>query len=354
MKNTLASLAPAGKAAAGTRLRGRIPIRWFSAGNSSSELKSSIRRSRWWISAAAGALMLWPGESRGEIVAESASTLQYRQTDAVVVSLPKHPRRTVIGYGSLAGVWHLAGGKAVGVPRLRKKSALPEEMRTLPKIGTPTVPNVEKIVAMKPDLVLLTAKLERHRATAELLRESGIPALCVEYGNYNGFHEVLDLFCRINGTRLEDRAEANARIREVRKICAAVAGEKAPRCAIVFAASTGFTLESSQTNTGCMAALLGAENVRKDDFPLRSRYSYERLLLDDPDVILIVTMGEGEGLKKKFRMEVMERAAWKTLSAAGSGRVHFLPVDLFLYMPGPRYPEAFRYLAKLLYPRKEF
>ena len=73
MKNTLASLAPAGKAAAGTRLRGRIPIRWFSAGNSSSELKSSIRRSRWWICAAAGVLMLWPGESRGEIVAESAS-----------------------------------------------------------------------------------------------------------------------------------------------------------------------------------------------------------------------------------------------------------------------------------------
>ena len=71
-------------------------------------------------------------------------------------------------------------------------------------------------------------------------------------------------------------------------------------------------------------------------------------------MILIVTMGEGEGLKKKFRKEFMERAAWKTLSAAGSGRVHFLPVDLFLYMPGPRYPEAFRYLAKLLYPGKEF
>ena len=65
-------------------------------------------------------------------------------------------------------------------------------------------------------------------------------------------------------------------------------------------------------------------------------------------------MGDAEGLKEKFRRDFMERPAWKTLSAAKNGRVHFLPVDLFLYMPGPRYPEAFRELAKLLYPGKEF
>ena len=289
-----------------------------------------------------------------EIVREDGSSLQYRQTDGEMVSLSKRPRRTVIGYGSLAGVWHLAGGTAVGVLELRKKSALPEEMRNLPVVGSPTVPNVEKIVAMKPDLVLLTAKLERHRSTAALLRKSGIPALCVDYGNYDGFRETLDLFRRINGGSAARASEAEQVIGEVRRICAAAAKEKAPRCAIVLTASAGFTLESPRTNTGCMAALLGAENVRKTDFPLRVRYSYEQLLLDNPDVILVIPMGESEDLRRKFRREFMEHSAWNELSAAKSGRVHFLPVDLFLYMPGPRYPEAFRHLASLLYPGKEF
>ena len=59
-------------------------------------------------------------------------------------------------------------------------------------------------------------------------------------------------------------------------------------------------------------------------------------------------------LKERFEKEFMQRPEWKSLQAVKNNRVHFLPGDLFLYMPGPRYPEAFRYLAKLLYPEMAF
>lgn len=298
--------------------------------------------------------LIWAVLLPAEIIREDASSLTFRQPDRVEVTITKKPRRTVVGYASLAGVWDLAGGSAIGVPDIRAKSALPDSMRKLPVIGSPTVPNVEKIIALKPDLVLLIAKLERHRAVAALLRNSGIPAVCVEYNNYNDFHKLLDLFCRINGNSVDAVPAARNVTRDIKRICSAAKDLKAPRCAIIFASSGGFSLESPRTNTGCVVSMLGARNIRKTEQPVRMHFSYEQFLLDNPEVVFVVTMGDAGGLKEKFRRDFMSRSAWKELAAAKNGRVHFLPVDLFLYMPGPRYPEAFRYLAKLLYPGKEF
>ncbi len=289
-----------------------------------------------------------------EIVKEDADSVTFRQPDRALVTVAKRPQRVVVGYASLAGVWHLAGGTAVAVPNIHEKSVLPESMRGLPTAGSATVPNVEKIVALKPDFVLLTAKLARHRETANLLRSSGIPAICVEYNHYRDFHALLDLFCRINGRSVDTVAAAKNVMQEVEQICFRTKDLTAPRCAIIFVSSAGFSLESPRTNTGCMAAMLGAENIRKTELPARMSFSYEQFLLSDPDVIFVVMMGDAEGLKKKFQRELMSQTAWKKLSAMKSGRVHFLPTDLFLYMPGARYPEAFRHLASLLYPGKEF
>ena len=68
-------------------------------------------------------------------------------------------------------------------------------------------------------------------------------------------------------------------------------------------------------------------------------------------MILVVTMGNEKALRTKFEREFCAHPAWKELRAARGGRVHFLPPELFLFMPGPEYPEAFRQLASLLYPQ---
>ena len=99
-----------------------------------------------------------------------------------------------------------------------------------------------------------------------------------------------------------------------------------------------------------MLKMLGAGNIASGIRGVRAGFSFERLLVENPDVILVVTMGDAEALKEKFRREIMSQEAWKALKAEKEKRVHFLPADLFLYQPGTRYPEAFRYLAKLLYP----
>ena len=98
--------------------------------------------------------------------------------------------------------------------------------------------------------------------------------------------------------------------------------------------------------------MLGAENILKKSTRLRMSFSYEQLLLDNPDVIVINMMGSHKMLREKFRKEFMSQDAWKELKAAQANRVHFLPTELFLYLPGPDYPKAFRHLKNLLYPEK--
>ena len=286
------------------------------------------------------------------IVSEDNSKIVYRQENGEEVTLKKHPKRTVIGYGSFAKVWDLAGGTAVGVPKLKEKDALPESMKKLPVIGLPTVPNPEKIALVKPDLVLLSSKLARHQAVASLMRQSGVDAVCVTYNNYHDFSALLDLFCRLNGKTLQQLPAAAKVTADVESICASVKGRKAPRCAVVFASAAGFSLESDRTNTGVMVKMLGAENILKKSNRPRMSFSYEQLLLDDPDVIFIIMMGSHKMLREKFRNEFTSQPAWKELKAAKSGRVHFLPTELFLYLPGPDYPKAFRHLKNLLYPEK--
>jgi len=285
-----------------------------------------------------------------QIVSEDGAKIRYRQANGEEVVLKKYPKRTVIGYGSLAKVWDLAGGAAVGVPKLREKDALPESMKKLPQIGLPTVPNPEKIAQVNPDLVLLSSKLARHYAVASLLRQSGVDAVCVTYNNYHDFNALLDLFCRLNGKTLKQVPAAAKVTSDVEAVCAGVKGRKAPRCAVIFASAAGFSLESDRTNTGLMVKMLGGENILKKSSRQRMSFSYEQLLLDDPDVIMISMMGPHKMLREKFRKEFMSQAAWKELKAARSNRVHFLPTELFLYLPGPDYPKAFSHLKKLLYP----
>lgn len=287
------------------------------------------------------------------IVSESAETIRYREVDGTETLLTKHPRRTIVGNASFADPWFTAGGSAIGVPTVRSQQALPEQARDLPRIGVLRSLNLEKIFAMKPDLVLINANLHAHRAVRHHLIDAGIPNVALDYANFHDYIGILDLFCRLNGGSVETNSTAKRIISQVRKLTEMTAELPSPRFAVLFVASGGFVLESGDLNVPTMAEMLGGTNIARQESG-RLKYSFEQLLIDDPDIILINTMGDSKALQKKFTRDLISQPAWQQLKAAKTGRVHFLPPELFLYMAGSRYPEAFLHLAKLLHPEKEF
>lgn len=287
------------------------------------------------------------------IVSESAETIRYREEDGTEALLAKHPHRTIIGNASFADPWFTAGGSAIGVPTVRSQQALPEQARDLPRIGVLRSLNLEKIFALKPDLVLINANLHAHRAVRHHLINAGIPNVALDYANFHDYIGILDLFCRLNGGSVETNSTAKRIISQVRKLTEMTAELPSPRFAVLFVASGGFVLESGDLNVPTMVEMLGGTNIARQESG-RLKYSFEQLLIDDPDIILINTMGDSKALQKKFTRDLISQPAWQQLKAAKTGRVHFLPPELFLYMAGSRYPEAFLHLAKLLHPEKEF
>ncbi len=300
---------------------------------------------------------LWMGLAASganfSILEETGDSLRLRQFNGVEVTLPKKPKTVVIGYSSLIQVWYCAGGTAAAVPEVTSSDTLPEPARQLPTVGTFSTLSAEKIIAMKPGLVLLNGRNGGHNRLRETFASLGIATACFKYENYSDFMDLTDLFCRLNGGELSQCAEAMEIDRRVKALEAKTAKLGNPRFAVVFAAAAGFSLETGNTNTVYMLNRLGGRNIIDADTG-RIPFSFEKLIYENPDVIFINTMGRTDALQKRFRNDIMSQPVWRELKAAKAGRVHFLPADLFLYQPGTRFPEAFAQLAGYLFPDAEF
>ena len=285
-----------------------------------------------------------------EIIASNAHAVTVRQFDGAETVIPRSPQRVVIGYASAAQPWYLAGGTAIAVPTVANKDLLPESARDLPGVGALDSLNTELIVSMKPDLVLLNAKHPSHLRLRGVLKKMDIPAICLKYDNYNDFIQICELFSAIIDSN--EGSKTGALMQAVQAITATTIELPSPDCVIVFAAAAGFSVEGETTNTGTIVKMLGGNNMAAKECTNAARVglSLEQLLIYDPEVIVVVPMGRAAELATKFEKEIAAQPAWRSLRAAKSGRVHFLPADLFLYVPGERFDEAFSYMAKLLYP----
>ena len=288
-----------------------------------------------------------------EILQEESSTLTVRQCDGRTLVLTKKSERTVICYASLAQVWYCAGGSAVGISQVSSKNTLPPAARELPAVGGTTMPNAEKVLSMRPALVLLNAKYERHRAFQRILDRSGVESMLLEYNTYDDFLKLFDLFSRLNGS-IGPEAAAKRIAEEVDAVCSRARREPAVRFAVLFVTADGFSAEPSAMQNALMASRLGGVNILKSSARTRQKLSMEALLAADPEVIFLVTPAAGEEDRRNAVRPLLAHPAWKRLSAAECGRVHVLPSELFLFQPGPRFPEAFRLLARLLHPGTDF
>jgi iron complex transport system substrate-binding protein len=285
-----------------------------------------------------------------------------RETDGDVVfadssgretTLKKNPKRVVICYLSVVGVWLLSGGEVIGIPDVREPGSVPDFVKGAVSVGAFGNPNMERILSLKPDLVILAGRLERHRAAAGLFSQSKTDNILLDYNNYDDFLTLLDLFYRLNGGAENKRAEAVKK--EAGDITAKFSGRKGPRFLAVLATGGHINAECSLANTARMAEMLGGVNIVKiapDPGKLTVKLSAERILAEDPDIILVTTAGDSPGHESAARA-LFSGEPWRNLRAVKEGKLYFLPGALFRFKANERYPEAFKMLAQILWPEEK-
>jgi len=242
------------------------------------------------------------------------------------------------------------GDRVVGVTTYCR---YPPEAQRKPKIGDYLRPNLELIVAARPDLVIL----ERTGVRTPLARGPvSFPVLEVDDGTLAGIYASIEAIGRAAGVP-ERAAALNARLRaELAELGRRMAGKRRPRTMVVLGRTPGRLEGIVTAGRGSyldeLIRLAGGENIFGDTVSPYSKVPLEEVLARDPEVIVdLGEMGENDGPAATRRQAVL--ALWKTqpkLSAVRSGRVFVESPDLFV-VPGPRVAEAARALAGMIHPR---
>ena len=271
------------------------------------------------------------------------------------VKIRKNPRRTIICYPSLLEIWLDCGGSLIAIHSMKKDEVVPEGVKHLPGIGGYFHPNAEKILQLKPDLVILSGMTGRNRPLAKLLRNSGIDVLLLKYDNYRDYREIARIFCAILGkeslpeTLLQVDRKIDALERKIR-----TARLERPTFLCLFFNGSEFRAETSDANAAFIAERLGGKNILNTSgqkiVAQRVKFSLERLMLEDPDFLFIVPATTNRKAMAQALRIFQTNPALRNLKAVKSSRLILLPDEYFQYKANRKFPEAFHLMAEKLYP----
>lgn len=225
----------------------------------------------------------------------------------------------------------------------------PPDTKRLPRVGALLDPDVERILALRPDLVLTYGSQDALEAQ---LASAGIRTFSYRHGGLDALFRTLRELGAATG-RTAEAGRAGDRIRQqLDAVRARVRGRPRPRVLLVFGREPQ-TLKQLYVSGGAgflheMLEIAGGTNVFADVGRESVQPSHETLLTRAPDVVLEIRATRPVADADVAR----ERAAWATLPsipAVRSGRIHFLNGE-YLAVPGPRVGLATEAFARALHP----
>ena len=266
----------------------------------------------------------------------AAFPFEAKDDRGVAVRLLSAPGRVVSMAPSLTEMVFLLGQerKIVGVTRYCNH---PPQAKTLPKMGGIADPDIERIVAASPDLVLCTTD-GNPREKVKALEELGIPCFAVAPQDLAGIYAAVERIGALLGVPEKAKREANA-LRARAKRAARGKRGTAPR--VLFVVSTSPIIAAGrETFMDELISLAGGTNAVASFSGRYPRLSVEGLISILPDIVFVAAM---EGVEK-FPDEVTR---WKEVPAFRDREVFSLDGDL-VTRPGPRMVAALEEVSRAL------
>ena len=232
------------------------------------------------------------------------------------------------------------GDRLVGVTT---ECDYPEEVRSLPKVGSFMRSDPELVATLKPDLCI-TMGDGRPGGNSEYLAGLGIPVHIVRQGGlYSISGMILELGKLLDAEeRAEDLAAAmRSRIETVKARVAETTNR--PRVFMQIGVSP---IVSAGTETFIHELITAAGGVNVAEGPtLYPRFSREQVLNFGPDIVIITSMARGE----MFQHVKEEWMQWKNLPAARNGHIFIVDSNLF-DRPTPRLADGLEMLSRIIHP----
>jgi iron complex transport system substrate-binding protein len=219
----------------------------------------------------------------------------------------------------------------------------PPEAKAKEKVGGYINPSLEKIIALKPDLVFGTADGDL-KAFVDKMITMGIPVYITNPESVEGVIGTIQHIGEVTSATAAATQLSTSMHRRIRAVREKVQDRPRPRVIHILSFEP---LMSSGTGSFVhdLIHLAGGENIVKGVKVRHPRISMEEVIAKDPEVILL----SGMVLKDPLAEQKQWWERWKEISAVRSGRIHVLEADL-IHRPSPRIVDGLEAMAKAIHP----
>lgn len=265
---------------------------------------------------------------------QGAHALQITDDRGITVTLAASPERIVSLLPSLTEtVCELeACQRLVGVDRY---SNYPARVRTLPKVGGGLDPNIEAIVALKPDLVLMSVASR----ASDRLEALGLKVVAMETKSHADVKRVLEKVGTLLGV---GDAQRVWRVIDASVSAAAQSlSARAKNMRVYFEVSRGPYAAGQASFIGETLERLGVKNVVPASLGPFPRLNPEYVVRANPDLIMV---------GNRTMQAMVPYPGWASIKAVREQRICVFGIDEadVVVRPGPRMAEAARIMAQCL------
>ncbi len=252
------------------------------------------------------------------------------------VRVPVKITRVVSTAPSITEMIFAAGGgdRLVGVTTF---CDYPAEAKSIAKIGDTMTPNMETIVALKPDVVFVSTASQLETFT-RTLEQNGIAVYVTNQTSLEGVFEGLVELADLLGTGAQAGDAVSALKRRVGAVWDKVGGGERARVFVQISKEPLFTI-GREAFLNAVLVKAGAQSVTSQVETAYPKLSKETALSLRPDVIILSDSPDNQEPNEVFQNS----------PAVKNGRVYKVNADI-LSRPGPRLVDALEQMARLLHP----
>lgn len=297
---------------------------------------------------AAGSFLLFHRNS----ILSMENTVEMTDSTNTIVRVPKQPKRVIFLNTSNLEIFTSVGGKPIA---RTTSDNIPEDLKPMLKdvenIGAIYAPNLEKMLSLKPDLVIGT-NVPFNIALRKPLEIANVPVYINVINSYEDVLQSIELMGKF-ANQPEKAAIKKAEIsKEYNELTTEVKPNSGKRCLILFGNTESFSIATSKSFTGDLLNRLGGINIAdKADKTKDSGYiplSMEFINKQNPEVIMLITMSKGD-IKETAAQSIhtmQTNPVWKDIKAVQTGQIYALPGALFTVNPGTHIIEAMKLMQR--------
>jgi iron complex transport system substrate-binding protein len=220
----------------------------------------------------------------------------------------------------------------------------PEAAKNKEKIGGFSEPNIEKIVSLKPDLVLAT---DMHQKPVEELEKLNIPSVVLDPKDFDDMFDSIEIIGKATDHQNEAITlvrELKERIKNVEDIVAKIPTDKRPKVYYELWPSP-ITSTGPGTFVDDIIQRAGGENIAGDAKKAYPQYSQEMIVAKNPDIIIF----SHHGSSNQSVEDILTRQGWENISAIKNEKVVYLDENL-VQRATPRLVDGLEQFVKIIHP----